>query len=247
MSVNVVELTDRIGLLPPVYPCGDCSIRHLSVCNAVPDAELNHLAAAVVELEVPPGKAFICEGEEASNFYNITRGSAKLIKLLPDGRQQIVGFPGPGYFLGLATSKTYAFTAEALEPMNVCKFSRAKLRTLMKDFPALEDRLLETACNELVASQEQMVLLGRKTALERLATFIANRAATGPRCPGSQKPEIRLPMTRGDIADYLGLTIETVSRSFSKLKQLALIALPRPDRLVVQDAAKLQRLADGAG
>ncbi len=163
-----------------------------------------------------PGKNFVTEGEPASAFFNISSGTVRLYKLMPDGRRQITGFVGIGHFLGLAVSDTYAFSAEAIEPVRYCRFSRTKLRALLDDFPALEKRLLQVASDELVAAQEQMLLLGRKTARERLASFLLAQSRLGVAC---QTPRVQfaLPMTRGDIADYLGLTIETVSRTLTRL------------------------------
>ena len=191
----------------PSEPCAACDARSFSVCNAIDARDLDRLAALATPLVVEAGRTFIEEGEPAECFFNVTGGTAKLFKLLPDGRRQITGFATTGAFLGLAVSSTYAFGAEALDPMRICRFSRPKLRALLDDFPAMEKRLLEVASNELVAAQEQMLLLGRKTARERLASFLVNRAASLPNGTGGvQRNGVRmtLPMTRSDIADYLG-------------------------------------------
>ena len=162
-----------------VDPCSTCEARALSICNAIPDADLARLSSIAAVTEVAAGQGFIDEGEPATCFFNITAGTAKLFKLLPDGRRQITGFVGPGQFLGLAVSDTYAFSAEAIEPVRYCRFQRAALRTLLDDFPLMEKRLLEVASNELVAAQEQMLLLGRKTARERLASFLLAQSRQG--------------------------------------------------------------------
>jgi CRP/FNR family transcriptional regulator len=193
---------------------------------------------------VEPGKTFINEGDPADNFFNITAGTAKLYKLLPDGRRQITGFAHAGIFLGLAVSSTYAFSAEAIDQVRFCRFPRQKLQTLLDDFPALEKRLLETASNELVAAQEQMLLLGRKTARERLASFLIAQGLLARPCHRGSD-EIALPMSRGDIADYLGLTIETVSRTFTRLKNEQLISIPNATTVTVLDRGGLLSLAEG--
>src|SRR5262249_30899264 len=195
------------------------------------------------------GRAFIQEGDPAEHFFNVTGGCAKLFKLLPDGRRQITGFAGVGTFLGLAVSATYAFSAEALAPLKVCRFSRAKLRALPDYFPVMEQRLLEVASNELVAAQEQMLLLGRKTARERLASFLIARAALPATCLAHEPAPaeiITLPMTRADIADYLGLTIETVSRTLTRFKSERLIEIPAAGEIAVRDRAALTQMAAGA-
>ncbi len=228
--------------------CIHCGARNYSVCNAIPVDDLDRLAAAAMSMNVETGRAFIREGDPAEHFFNVTAGCAKLFKLLPDGRRQITGFAGVGTFLGLAVSATYAFSGEALEPMKVCRFSRTRLRALLDDFPAMEKRLLEVASNELVAAQEQMLLLGRKTARERLASFLIARAEVPLTCLAHEPAlaeVITLPMTRADIADYLGLTIETVSRSLTRFKTEGLIEIPAAGAIAIRDRAALTQMAAG--
>jgi CRP/FNR family transcriptional regulator len=225
-------------------PCASCAARLLSVCNAIGEVDLVRLAALTVVTEVPAGRTFINEGQPADNFFNVTAGSAKLFKLLPDGRRQITGFVGIGHFLGLAVSDTYAFSAEAMEPVRYCRFSRSRLRVLLDDFPLMEKRLLEVAANELVAAQEQMLLLGRKTARERLASFLLMQSRQGLPC-GTARSRFSLPMSRGDIADYLGLTIETVSRTLTRLRGEGLIDLLSQSEIAVLNHRGLESLAGG--
>ena len=213
------------------------------MCSAIEDQDLARLASVAVIREIRKGETFIEEGTPATDFFNITRGTVKLFKLLPDGRQQVTGFAAMGHFLGLAVSDTYAFSAEAIELVQLCRFSRPKLREVLHDFPALEQRLLETACNELVAAQEQMLLLGRKTARERVATFLVAQCQVAPPCGPSEL--VPLPMTRSEIADYLGLTIETVSRTFSRFKAEKRIATPSNSQVVILDRAWLNGMAAG--
>ena len=233
----------------PAELCATCEARPFSVCNAIDSHDLERLAALAVNLTVDAGRTFIEEGDPAESFFNVTAGTAKLFKLLPDGRRQITGFATMGTFLGLAVSSTYAFGAEALEPMRICRFSRPKLRELLDDFPAMEKRLLEVASNELVAAQEQMLLLGRKTARERLASFLAARAgcvSNGASFCGHRTAEkVTLPMTRSDIADYLGLTIETVSRTLTRFKSERLIDIPSASEILIRDYGALEGLATG--
>ena len=200
--------------------------------------------AIAVVTEAPAGRTFIEEGEPADAFFNITAGSAKLFKVLPDGRRQITGLVGVGHFLGIAVSDTYAFSAEALGAVRYCRFSRTRLRALLDDFPLMEKRLLEVAANELVAAQEQILLLGRKTARERLASFLLLQSRQGLPC-GHSRRRFTLPMHRSDIADYLGLTIETVSRTLTRLRGERLIGLISLNELVILDQPALERLAGG--
>lgn len=229
--------------------CVHCQARPFSVCSVISDADLERLGAAAVTLTVQAGHSFIQEGDPAEHFFNVTAGTAKLFKQLPDGRRQVTGFAGVGYFLGLAVSSAYAFSAEALGPVLICRFSRSKLRGLLDDFPALEKKLLDVASHELVAAQEQMLLLGRKTARERLASFLIARANMLPHCAGhaanGARERIHLPMTRSDIADYLGLTIETISRTLSRFKAEKLIEIPSNAEIVVLRHETLDDIATG--
>jgi CRP/FNR family transcriptional regulator, anaerobic regulatory protein len=226
-------------------PCGHCDARALSVCNALAATDLDRLAAVATNTMVPAGRIFIQEGDPADCFFNLTGGNTKLYKLLPDGRRQITGFMVAGDFLGLAVSDTYAFSAEAMDEVRLCKFSRRRLQALMADFPALERSLLAVASHELVAAQEQMLLLGRKTARERLASFLIARLRQLHGCDHHGQDRLELPMGRADIADYLGLTIETVSRSFSKMKRDGLIGLPMVNSVQLLDRAGLEAIAGG--
>jgi len=195
-------------------------------------------------MAVTAGCAFVTEGSPAEAFFTVISGTAKLFKLLPDGRRLITGFAARGHFLGLAVAAQYAFGAEAVDAMQVCRYSRDNLKRLLVEFPAMETRLLEVTTNELVAAQEQMLLLGRKSARERLASFLV--ADARERGQGqTASATVALPMTRGDIGDYLGLTLETVSRSFAQLAREGLIALPSPSRVVIVKEAVLRQIATG--
>ena len=237
----VIETVELPGI------CQVCESRPVSVCNAIEDQDLHRLASAATVLEIMPGKTFINEGDPAEFFYNLTLGTVKLYKLLPDGRRQITGFAYRGDFLGLAVSKSYAFSAEAVEPVRFCRFSRSTLRTVLDEFPAMEKRLLDFASNELVAAQEQMLLLGRKTARERVASFLLGQEARASQWLCETPEAMTLAMTRSDIADYLGLTIETVSRTFTRLKNEGLISIPATDKVRLINRDGLAELADGYG
>ncbi len=241
-SPNPVPATHFLDVRLP-EPCTTCGIRSISVCSAISDSDMGRLAEFALSTDIAAGRTFITEQDKATDFFNVTAGTVRLFKLLPDGRRQITGFAGPGDFLGLAVTSSYSFGAEAVTDVRICRFSRPRMRRLLHDFPALESRLLEVASRELVHAQEQMLLLGRKTARERLASFLVSQAREG-RGGTLPRPRLHLAMTREDIADYLGLTIETVSRSFSKLKTDRLIAIPSPPEIVILNMAGLETIAE---
>lgn len=224
--------------------CDGCGARPLSVCGSIDDADLGRLDALAEHVALTPGQALIREGDEAKHVFNITSGSVRVYKLLPDGRRQITGFLFAGDFLGLATGQTYVFSAEAIEPVTACRFRKSDYRTLIRETPALEAALLDRATHELAAAQNQMLLLGRKTALERIATFLLDLPGHDP-ARATTEGLVRLPMTRSEIADYLGLTIETVSRVLTKLKTSGVIRLISLTELQIENVGRLKGLADG--
>ncbi|MCM0020858.1 MAG: helix-turn-helix domain-containing protein [Tagaea sp.] len=228
---------------PLESPCDDCAIRETSVCEVLDAPQLARMRAIATIVRMEPGSTLFQESEPAEHLCNVVEGTVKLYKLLPDGRRQITGFLFPGDFLGVALNKSYAYSAEAMTDLRICRFSRKKLEGLLSELPNLEHRLLEVAGNELVAAQDQMLLLGRKTARERLASFllmISRRAAARGR-PASP---VDLPMSRADIGDYLGLTTETVSRTFTQLKKAGTIGLPGQTRVDILKRAELEEIAE---
>ena len=206
-------------------PCEACTVRHLSICDALDARELDRLNAIVTQNRIAPHQLIFHEGDPAAHLFNVIEGAVKIYKLLADGRRQITGFLFPGDFLGIALHDHYTYSAEAVTAVRICRFPRGKFENLLQEFPKLENRLLQTASNELAAAQDQMVLLGRKSAAERVASFIVTLAA---RARQRRQPDklLTIPMSRADIGDYLGLTIETVSRTFTRLRKSGSIALP---------------------
>jgi CRP/FNR family transcriptional regulator len=225
--------------------CAACAIRELSVCSVLSENELIRLCTIISTVNFDTGRTVIAEGEPASDLFNVVRGSVKLYKLLADGRRQVTGFLFPGDFLGIALNDTYAYSAEAIEPLQLCRFPRKKLETLLVQLPRLERKLLGTTAHELAAAQDQMMLLGRKTASERVASFLVqlSERAVKRRRPASP---LDVPMSRTDIADFLGLTTETVSRTLTKLRRGKLIAAGQRNRVDILDLEGLKELVDGA-
>jgi CRP/FNR family transcriptional regulator len=232
------------GARPGPDPCAACTARVLSVCNVIENKDLGRLAALTTSLGVEAHRTFINAGDPADYLFNITEGVVKVYRLLPDGRQQITGFLFQGDFLGLATENTYAFSAEAVTPVRYCRFGRKALERFLGEFPKMEHRLLTIASNELAAAQEQMVLLGRKTAREKLASFLTMLSQRMGRL-GKSEERLDLPMSRADIADYLGLTTETVSRTFTQFRTEGLIELPKSGGVRLKNRAALAELGDG--
>ena len=228
-----------------VERCGLCEARTVSICDAIAESELTELARATTVVELAPGEVFRHEGDPPDYLFNITSGAVKLFKLLPDGRRQIVGFLSVGDFVGFGRADAAAASAEAITPLRLCRFERSRFRALLDAYPALERRLLAVASDEIAAAQDHMMLLGRLSAEERVGRFLLARA-TSSRRMGNSDNEFELPMSRGDIADYLGLTTETVSRVFTRLRQRGLIEYGAAKHVVLRKPQALAALAEGS-
>ena len=235
-------------LLPPLpedHVCNGCPVRAVAPCGVLPGAELAELRALGWCVKLTPGQPLFHEGDPATRVFTVTEGALKLYKLLPDGRRQVVGFMFPGEFLGISVDDEHAFTAEALGSAELCGFPRSRVDGFVAKHTAMERELYRLAAHELAAAQAQMVLLGRKTATERLGSFLMTLLERAEKAAGHATRMIDLPMSRADIADYLGLTKETVSRVLAELKRRRLIRLDALDRVEVIDRGALRDMAEG--
>jgi CRP-like cAMP-binding protein len=203
------------------------------------DADFSFLDrfAAVTSLK-RDGTVFT-EGDSARYFFRVISGAVRSCQLLADGRRHISEFFLPGDFIALDTDGVYRFTAEAITETTLRRYPRSVIDQSLA--PRFHRQLLALLSRQLVAAQQQMLLLGRKTATERVASFLLTMAARS-----KDAEHMSLPMTRNDIADHLGLTTETVSRAFSQLKMQGVIGLDGAANVVVQDGEALEELADAA-
>lgn len=181
------------------------------------------------------------EGDAARYCFKVLTGAVRSCKLLADGRRHIGDFLLPGDFVALEAADAYRFTVEAVSDATLMRYSRGALDRLMLQRPQLGKRLLGLVCGELSAAQSRMLLLGRKSAVERLASFLLMMAERN-----GDLDRVSLPMTRSDIADYLGLTIETVSRIFSQFKSRGVIQLRASSEVVLRSRGALEDLAEAA-
>ena len=150
-----------------VHPCGVCTVRPLTVCAVLDDEEIGRLADLAQTQRVESNQTIFSEGDLASGVFNVTSGTVKVYKLLQDGRRQITGFLFGGDFMGLSTHDRYVYSAESVNATTMCRFPRRQLDRLMDEFPKLQRQLFSLASSELAAAQDQMLLLGRKTAGKR--------------------------------------------------------------------------------
>jgi CRP/FNR family transcriptional regulator, anaerobic regulatory protein len=226
---------------PDGQPCAGCSVRGFSICAALDKAELRELESLGRHVHFASCDTVFAQEEMTTSFYNLLKGVMRLYKLLPDGRRQIVGFALPGDFLGMATSTRHSFSADAIGSVAVCRFSRTSFARFIEDKPHLLRCINELAVRELSQAQDHMVLLGRRSAKEKVATFLIGWRDRLAQLKGPAKT-VPLPMSRQDIADYLGLTIETVSRTFTKLDRDGVIEI-MPGSVSLLDPARAEALA----
>jgi CRP/FNR family transcriptional regulator, anaerobic regulatory protein len=218
-----------------------CDIRGYSMCNVLEGAASDSLESLARPTDYPARTQLYEQGAPVSSVYNITAGVVRLSKILTDGRRQVLGFALPGDFIGLTLAATQYCSAETITPVTACHFERSQFDRLMKEQPTLTRRLYELTASELTRAHEHVSILGCRTADEKVACFLLEfRTRLARRFGVSDR--IPLPMSRQDIADHLGLTIETVSRMFMRMDRDRTLAVAR-DHVRILDLQKLQLLA----
>ena len=199
--------------------CMLCDVRERSICADLTARDMEQVERIMAHRTVPQNKAILKEGEPNDCLYVIVSGSFRLTKYLEDGRRQVTGFLFKGDFFGVRACDESAYTAEALEDSLVCRFPHAFLEEISTASPGIKDRLIARGQTEYHKAQDHIVLLGKKTAEERVISFID---LIGRQIGADDKDGNRvvpLPMPRQDIADYLGLRLETLSRTLTALRE----------------------------
>ena len=233
------------ALLPAA--CEACHVRGHTVCKALDARALHELDSISRHVRFDKHAALVEEGEPFTHVFNVVSGLIKTYKLLSDGRRQITGFLMPGDFLGLAGVHAFPYTAEAVTDVEICRYPREQFENVIRSHPEAERQLMELAHRELAAAQDQMMLLGRMHADERVSWFILDLARRGEERGEPHSDRIELPISRSDAADYLGLTVETVSRTFTRLRKQGLFDLPSPHTVLIRNREALRDLAGGDG
>ena len=215
----------------------------MGICGALDSGQLVQLGRQAGRREVEPGTALVSAGHPAESYANILSGVVKLTKLMPDGRQQIVGLQFAPDFLGRPFSETSDVNAEAASTVRICAFPRAALEDMARQSPALEHRLHRQALRELDDARDWMMTLGQKSAAEKVASFLLLLARHVDPLTDGVSDRFDIPLTRSDIADFLGLTIETVSRHLTRLRKAGIINIERNRHVAVGDLGALEAAA----
>ncbi|MBX9699482.1 MAG: Crp/Fnr family transcriptional regulator [Acetobacteraceae bacterium] len=225
--------------------CATCGSRVAGLCRPLDVAALDEMSAESDQLSMPARTTVFREGDPAGKVFTLMDGTAKLLRTLPDGKQQVVGFRYPGDIIGYTSGETYPFDAELLTDAKLCRLDRTRLGGLLKRYPMLESRLLDLCVQELAATQDQLVTVGRRTAEARVAAFLLSLVAARRR-RGAVGRMLEMPMTRSDIADFLGLTLETVSRTLTSFRKRGWIREPAHQRVELINLGALTALAEGS-
>jgi CRP/FNR family transcriptional regulator len=230
--------------------CRDCPSLAKGLCSALADDELAQLSSATWQRRYQPGQVIHAEGEVPPSFCAIMSGTVKLMKSLPSGSHQIVGLGGPGDFLGRPVGGEARATAVAASEVSLCWFPRATIERVAAQSGSVKDWLFERVSDDLEKAQEWIMLLGRMTAEQKIAALLLSvlrtRAGRCQQAAAVTDVLVELPLSRTEIADYLGLTIETVSRQLARLRERRVITVGSGRTLVIHRPDALEDVLDGA-
>ncbi len=235
---------------PHAFParCENCIIRHRGICGVLRPDQLEKLSAIARRRFVPANQYVFRDGDEAMSFASISTGVIKLIKTTLRGGQHIIGLMYAPHFLGHTIANQHRFSAVAATDVELCTYPRMGFSRLLVEYPELERWLFEFTVRERDLCRDWTVMLGRKSSYERVASLlliIARRARYAGCAPlADNYAEFELPLSRSEVADYLGLTLETVSRKINRLKSKGLIELRTAREVVVPDIERLSAVAD---
>lgn len=229
--------------------CRACEARHRGICGALAPDQLVNLSKHTSRHTFGSDEELVPAGEDVRRYSNILSGVVKLTRLMADGRQQIVGLQFAPDFLGRPFKSQTIASAEAATGVTVCSFPKSVIEEMVATTPELERKLHEQALKELDEARDWILTLGRKSAAEKVASFLfliashidpEQNSEDGPIC-------FELPLKRADIADFLGLTIETVSRQITKLRKTGMIVVEHnrtvtvPDLRLLRDCCEVDR------
>ncbi|MGO8063143.1 Crp/Fnr family transcriptional regulator (plasmid) [Rhizobium leguminosarum] len=221
--------------------CRSCQARHGVVCGALSNSQLRELGRHSLRRTFGAGCEIIAQGSESSSYSNIMRGVVKLCKVMPDGRQQIVGLQFAPDFVGRPFVRESTLSAEAATDAEICFFPRNLLDRMISEAPELQRSLHDQALKELDAAREWMLTLGRRTAGEKVASLLY-LIATHAEPQTATSTDFDLPLSRTEIADFLGMTIETVSRQMTRLRKSGVIRIENFRHIIVPDMDELERM-----
>lgn len=223
--------------------CATCAVRKMAICQSLSESDLDALNRLGHRQTIEQGQTLQWEGEDSLMVGNVIDGVLKLSSSSQSGRDQTLGIVFPADFIGRPFGQTSNHSIVALTDAKICAFPRAAFDDFACDHPDLEHSLLRRTLTELDRTRQWMILLGRKSATERVAAFLlemADRLTENGECGETMPPRFALPFGRQEIADLLGLTIETVSRQITRLREEGVIETPGRRGIMILDRGALE-------
>lgn len=220
--------------------CQSCEARHQGICGAMTSEQLLAISKHTRRVRREPGQEIMADAMPIAAYANVLKGVVKLTKVLEDGRQQVVGLQFAPDLLGRPFASESRVTAETASDVELCMIPKAALEALMTAGGPVEHRIMMQALRELDEARDWMVTLGRKTAAEKVASFLYLLATHIDPTEEEALATFDLPLSRADIADFLGLTIETVSRQLTKLKADKVIEIANYRHVSIMDLTQLR-------
>ncbi|MGJ8587492.1 MAG: helix-turn-helix domain-containing protein [Yoonia sp.] len=222
-----------------MYVTASQSINDDSIVLPAPERSIARQATVTIK----PGKHLFLEDDPADLIYEVASGILRLTRIMEDGRRQVIAFGYPGDTVGFPSNGRYHTDCDALVPTTLIVHRRSDLESAKGD-PDLHLRLLRAALREISGMQDHFMMLGRKSSVEKLASFLSVLSARVGE-PLGEFTQIALPMTRADIADFLGLTTETISRTFTQLRKSQIIVIDHVNTVIILKPVALRAIAQG--
>jgi CRP/FNR family transcriptional regulator len=223
--------------------CEACANRHAGICGTLSDGQLKKLQALARRRVVPESVAIFRAGDAADCCASVVSGVVKLTKTTAEGDHRVIALMSPPEFIGYTAASEHSYSAIAATKVELCIYPRAAFRRLLLECPELCQRLLDYTARELEHCRDWALILANKSSYERVAGFfvlVAEGAQSSQAAPsGTLSTCLQLPLTRTELADYLGLSLETVSRNITKLRQKGLIELRSAREIFVPDLERL--------
>ncbi|MBA3941295.1 MAG: Crp/Fnr family transcriptional regulator [Sphingopyxis sp.] len=225
--------------------CATCVVRNRAICASLNPAELAALGKMGRRQKVRQGQTLLWEGDGAPVVANVLEGVLKLVVSAADGREQIVGVVFPSDFIGRPFGKESPYSVTAMTDAEVCIFNRNNFDEFASSHPDLQQKLLRRTLDELDRARHWMMLLGRKSASEKVASFLLEMSErlSGQGCQSGARTGFELPFGRQQVADILGLTIETTSRQLTRMRADGVLDLPSRREIVINDRAAMEDMA----
>ena len=240
MTINVKNKQFKQGV------CLTCTSRDSLLCVGLSDEFLPELCCRSTQKQLRKGETLFYEGDAADHVFNVKSGFMRVARLGEDGRRHVLAFLGQGDYLGHTNRPNYVYSAEALTDVQLCQFTRSSIDDLEENYPEFKKQFNRLTACLLDEMTDLLFTIGRKNAIERVASFLIYLRDKQKGKSQRFAEQIWLPMTRADIADFLGLTLETVSRAISRLKREGLIMVDQAHQITILRPEALSALSRGA-